>query len=314
MSNFCPLVLFILSFSQPSILPDPPCLSRLSLLLPLHFTGPLLLHRPFLPNPPHPLSTQTALFYGHCSCVVPPSGDVNICSSACLKTSGGREILITAAVFLSVFSFVCVCVRGRVCVRARARNSHECVHMDFFIYECVGLCISVCVYCWFLQNNPDYTHLPVSHFRRKGNEGWGRKRVKKRRGRRDVLPPRQTPFIWTTESDQWFPPGVCCIGRPAAKAAFWSGNSRSLNSACKITLLQCRTGSFITYPIIFTVFIPYIFLLSIIHVCIRCRWYQLKTILQYIGIAMSTEKFYCLFGQKLHQQTSWDWWKHKPWL
>lgn len=36
-------------------------------------------------NPTHPLSTQTALFYGHCSCVVPPSGDVNICSSACLE-------------------------------------------------------------------------------------------------------------------------------------------------------------------------------------------------------------------------------------
>ena len=46
-----------------------------------------------------------------------------------------------------------------------------------------------------------------------GGRGW------ERRGRRDVLPPRQTPFKWTTESDQWFPPGVCCIGRPAAQAA-----------------------------------------------------------------------------------------------
>lgn len=56
----------------------------------------------------------------------------------------------------------------------------------------------------FVQSNPDYTHLPVSHFRRKAGGGWGRNRVREREreeGRemfnnmnnrvRSVIPPRR---------------------------------------------------------------------------------------------------------------------------
>lgn len=46
-----------------------------------------------------------------------------------------------------------------------------------FVSGCVHVHICVCR-GWFVQSNPDYTHLPVSHFRRKGGEGWGRKRVR----------------------------------------------------------------------------------------------------------------------------------------
>lgn len=94
----------------------------------------------------------------------------------------------------------------------------------------ISLFMSVCAYafvcvCVFVQNNPDYTHFSVSHFRKKGGEGRRRKRVREREWKRDVLPPRQTPFKWTTESDQWFPLGVGCIGRPAAQTEFRSGNN-----------------------------------------------------------------------------------------
>lgn len=50
----------------------------------------------------HPLSTRTALFYVHCSCVALRSGDGNICSSACLKPLVGER-------FLS--PYICSCLR-----------------------------------------------------------------------------------------------------------------------------------------------------------------------------------------------------------
>lgn len=37
----------------------------------------------------------------------------------------------------------------------------------------------------FVQSNPDYTHLPVSHFRRKADGGWGRNRVRERETREE---------------------------------------------------------------------------------------------------------------------------------
>lgn len=177
-SNFFPLVLLILSSSPPSIVPDTHCLSELSLSLSSSvcvFTGAVLFHTP--PNTSS--SNRTALFCGHCSCVVPPSGDANICSPACLKTSGGREILIIAAIW------VCVVV--------------ACMHD---LHDCVSVCIF-----WFVQSNPDYTHLLASQFRRK------------RVGEMNTL------HMNNRQSDQWFPPGVCCIGRPAAQAAFQSGKN-----------------------------------------------------------------------------------------
>lgn len=69
--------------------------------------------------PPLPLSIPAALFYGHCSCVALPSGDMNICSSACLKASCGREILITAALYVCALVSVRtgVCVSAYICVR-----------------------------------------------------------------------------------------------------------------------------------------------------------------------------------------------------
>ncbi|MEQ2282151.1 hypothetical protein AMECASPLE_037537, partial [Ameca splendens] len=48
---------------------------------------------PMLPHIP----SASQLLFSMDVAVALPSGDRNICSSACLKTSGGREILITAA-------------------------------------------------------------------------------------------------------------------------------------------------------------------------------------------------------------------------
>lgn len=162
--------------------------------------------------PPLPLSIPAALFYGHCSCVALPSGDMNICSSACLKASCGREILITAALY------VCVCVHDlRRCVCA-GKRAHGCVR------ECIHLCACVCLVLCKVILIILTSQCPILGERQAGDggeTGWERER----RGKRDVLPPRQTPFIWTTESDQWFPLGVCYIGRPAAQAAFRSGNN-----------------------------------------------------------------------------------------
>lgn len=51
------------------------------------------------------------------------------------------------------------------------------------------------------------------------------------------------------QSDQWFPAGVGCFGRPAAQAAFHSETTESINSACKrIMLLEWRTVFFIPCP------------------------------------------------------------------
>lgn len=125
------------------------------------------------------------------------------------KTSGGREILITAAVY------ICVC----------ASWLSMWVHVHRF------LCLWVCVRAYICVCMPGLCRViliiltsqcPI--LGEKGVEGWGRKRVREKKGRRDVLPPWQTPFKWTTESDQWFPPGVCCIGRPTAQA-FQPGNN-----------------------------------------------------------------------------------------
>lgn len=210
--NFSPFVLFILSSS-----PNPYCLSGFFFkLLLLHFS-----------SPPWPHCILAALFNGRCTCVVPPSGDRNIRSSACLKTSGGREILITAALHVHA------CADGLlecVCARVSAGLHTPC------------LCVNVHICARFGKSNPDYTHLPVSHFRRTEGEeqekerGWGEKRESERKGTgmRDVLSP---PSLWTAESHQWLSPstlpptspqapGVSCIGRPAAQTAFESENNR----------------------------------------------------------------------------------------
>lgn len=98
-----------------------------------------------------------------------------------LKTSGGREIVI------SVYMFLLVCAR----ITFMTVYVGECKHLDFFVYERVHMHVCACV-C--VQSNPDYTHFSVSHFRRMEGRGRGRKRGRERRGKRDVLPPRQTPF------------------------------------------------------------------------------------------------------------------------
>jgi len=59
------------------------------------FTPPVTFFRLFIAPPPS-YFIKTALFHGCCSCVILPLRDRNICSPACLKTSGGREILVTA--------------------------------------------------------------------------------------------------------------------------------------------------------------------------------------------------------------------------
>lgn len=69
-------------------------------------------------------------------------------------------------------------VRACVC----RHNLHDCVCMWVNASTWISLFMSVCV-----QNNPDYTHFSVSHFRKKGGEGRRRKRVREREREREMF-------------------------------------------------------------------------------------------------------------------------------
>lgn len=79
------------------------------------------------------------------------------------------------------------------------------------------------------------------------------------------------------ESDQWFPPGVCCIGRPAAQAAFRFGNNWEYQLSLQEDYTPGEENRLFhhRYPLIFTVFISsflfFIFLQSVLHACLYLR-------------------------------------------
>lgn len=67
--------------------------------------------------------------------------------------------------------------RSAVWMRLCARPSPLCVRWQACARVCAWVHTFVCVrMSGFVQSNPDYTHLPVSHFRRKAGGGWGRNR------------------------------------------------------------------------------------------------------------------------------------------
>lgn len=135
-SNFFSPVLFILSFSLPPILPDPHCLSGLSLSLSLSSSA-----FAFLQGLSCTHLHQPSPFHPNCSFLC----TLQLCGSAfgrweylqlCMfETSGGREIFIT------LYMFVLACAG----ITFMTVYVGECKHMDFFVYECVCICICVCV-------------------------------------------------------------------------------------------------------------------------------------------------------------------------
>lgn len=133
--------------------------------------------------------------------------------------------------------------RSAVCMCLCARPSPLCVR------ECIHLCVCVCLVLCKVILIILTSQCPILGERQArdgGETGWERER--ERRGRRDVLPPRQTPFIWTTESDQWFPQASAALAGRRLKQHFGLETTKSIYSACRrITLLEWRTGCFIIF-------------------------------------------------------------------
>lgn len=139
----------------------------------------------------------------------------------------------------------------------------------------VCACIYLCVYAWFVQSNPDYTHLPVSHFRRKGSRGMGEKEGEREKGEercsatmantlqmnnrvRSVIPPRRL-LHWQADG---------------SSISAWKQLRVSTQPARGLHSLSGKPAlSSYIYSLIVTVFIPFflffLFLSSLffMHVC-----------------------------------------------
>lgn len=132
-SNFFSLVLFILSFSLPSILPDPHCLSRHFLfLLPLHFYK----LSAALPHP-HLYQPNPSPFHPNCSFL----WTLQLCCSAFRRCEYLQFCMFGKPLVGERFSSLQLCIY--VCVL------HDCLcgcmYIDFFVYGCVCVHIFVCV-------------------------------------------------------------------------------------------------------------------------------------------------------------------------
>lgn len=243
----CPcLISFLLFYSFFHFLSHLFCLTLtvypdcLSPLLPLHFTRSVLLH----PTPPsfHPNCSFLWTLQLGCS-AFRRREYLQFCMFENLWWA--RDSHHCSSVFECVWMCVCVCTT----------LMNLCMWISSFMS--VGLCISVCVYCWFVQSNPDYTHLPVSHFRKKRRWGKGEEEGEGEKGEERCSATMANTLHMNNRVRSVIPPGVCCIGRPAAKAAFRSGN----NWEYQLSLQEDYTPSvenwlfYHIYPIIFTVFI-----------------------------------------------------------
>lgn len=173
-SNFFSPVLFILSFSLPSILPDPHCLFGLSLSLLPPFTFLQTLSSPST----HPSKCTSSLFHPNCSSL----WTLQLCCSALRKCEYLQFCVFEKPLVGERFSSLqlciyCMCELACACVCVCRHKPHDCVcgwiHAHGFLCLSVCACAYLCAWGWFVQSNPDYTHLPVSHFRRKGRQGMG---------------------------------------------------------------------------------------------------------------------------------------------
>lgn len=157
----------------------PDCLT-LSPLLPLHFYR-LSAAPPHLNNPPHPLFTQTRS----------PLWTLQLCCSA-FRRREYLQFCMFENLWWARDSHLCSSVR--VCTTFMAVC--KCMHVDFFVYWCVRVCAYLCVYVAGLCRVILIiltSQCPILG-EREVRDGGGRG-VRERKGRRDVLPPWQTPFI-----------------------------------------------------------------------------------------------------------------------
>lgn len=242
-SNFFPVVLFIISFSPPSILPQPHCVSKLSLFIPpLCRSKHILLNRSFL-------------------------WTLQLCCSA-FRRCEYLQFCMFANLWWARDSHHCSNIS--VCLWMRASMT------SMIVWTCADSCVCVCVFVWLVQSNPDYAHLLAFQFREKEKHRMGVGRGWESGGRRDEHPSYEQQTVRSVIPPQ----ATAALAGRRLKQHLSLETTESINSAWKrITLLEWRTSSFSTYIcLMFSHFhlLSLFLLFSIMHIqnelvtCVLC--------------------------------------------